>query len=71
MICIDKCDYINANGRTFAIGLRNIVELVDIRLKNTGSNTQLLNWVTEYPFKECGFEHVTLERYFNKETTYQ
>lgn len=43
MICIDKCDYINANGRTFAIGLRNIVELVDIRLKNTGSNTQLLN----------------------------
>lgn len=42
MICIDKCDYINANGRTFAIGLRNIVELLNIRLKNVGSNTQLL-----------------------------
>jgi len=31
MFCIDKCGYINVNGRTFAIGLMNIAELLDIR----------------------------------------
>lgn len=33
------------NGRTFAISLMNIVELVDNRLKNVCLNTQLLSLV--------------------------